>query len=440
MTNPASARTDNNTNSINKIESLSAQSLGAGTIGNVLEWYDFALYGYLAPTIGAHFFPSLNPIASLIGAYGGFAIGFAVRPIGGAVLGHIGDRIGREPVLIASVVLMGVATTLLGFLPTYQQIGIWAPILLLLVRIFQGFSVGGEFTGSVSYLIETAPGHRRGLAGSFANIGSSAGFLLAAGLATITVAFAQAHPEYPWIWRLPFLGGGLLAMLAYWMRKGLTHSGYEPEEGEEDAKMELPLKTAFTEAPKAMILAILFTWGYGVADYLTLVFLPTFASNFGGVDESHALAISTAAQGVAIVAVPIAGWLTDFALRRRSMLILAFALLFFTAIGFFELARGPELLKFIVAQFGFAVFLGMVMGTAPAMLGELFPSRYRLSGYSLTFNIGLGFGGGTAPLIATMLIDMTGSTLAAPAYLMAAALLSIAALYFMKDRSRQPLR
>jgi MHS family proline/betaine transporter-like MFS transporter len=425
---------------INSIEKLSVESLGAGMIGNVLEWYDFGLYGYLAPMIGEHFFPSHNPVASLIGAYGGFAIGFAVRPIGGAVLGHLGDRIGRHTVLVLSVVMMGLATTLIGFLPTYQEIGVWAPILLLVIRLFQGFSVGGEFTGSVSYLIETAPPHRRGIAGSFANIGSTAGYLLAAGLAGTTVMMAQVHPEYPWLWRLPFIGGGVLAVLAYWMRSQLTQTGYEPAPPAKGEKRELPLKQAFTQAPRAMILAVVFTWGYGVADYLTLVFLPTFASKFGTINDADALYINTVAEAVAIVAIPVCGWLTDHAIRRRSMLILAFALIFFTSVIFFEMSEGPALMKFVVAQFGFAVFLGMIMGTAPAMLAELFPSHFRLSGYSLAFNIGLGFGGGTAPLIATALIGATGSTLAAPAYLMVGAVMAMGALYLMTDRSREPLR
>ena len=409
-------------------------------IGNVLEWYDFGLYGYLAPVIGALFFPSTNPIASLIGAYGGFAIGFAVRPIGGAVLGHLGDRVGRQTVLVASVVLMGAATTAIGLLPTYAELGIWAPILLLLVRLFQGFSVGGEFTGSVSYLIETAPRRRRGFAGSFANIGSTGGYLLAAGLAAVTVMLLKAHPADAWIWRLPFLGGGVLAILAWWVRSRLTQTGYQPKPLEAGEQRELPLKQAFAEAPRAMILAMVFTWGYGVADYLTLVFLPTFASNFGTIDHGSALAINTAAEAVALVAIPLAGWLTDYAIRRRSMLILAFALTFFTALIFFELSSGSLLSRFVVAQFGFAVFLGMMMGTAPAMLAELFPSHYRLSGYSLAFNVGLGFGGGTAPLIATALIDSTGFNMAAAGYLMVGALMSIGALYMMKDRSREPLR
>lgn len=438
MTNSVEERTD--VAALNKVKSLSSEALLAGTVGNILEWYDFGLYGYLAPVIGAHFFPSTNPVASLIGAYSGFAIGFAVRPIGGAVLGHIGDRVGRQSVLIVSVVLMGAATTAIGVLPTYTAVGVWAPVLLLAVRLFQGFSVGGEFTGSVSYLIETSPRHRRGIAGSFANIGSTSGYLLAAGVATGTVLLSSRYPGLTWIWRLPFMVGGLIAILAYWVRSRLSQTGYEPVQAAESEQRELPLKQAFAEAPKAMILAVVFTWGYGVADYLTLVFLPTFASKFGHIANSDALAINTVGEVVAIAAIPVAGWLTDHAIRRRSMLIIAFALIFFTAVGFFELAGRADLISFVVAQIGFAVFLGVIMGTAPAMLAELFPSKFRLSGYSLSFNIGLGFGGGTAPLIATALISESGFNVAAAGYLMVGAVMSIGALYLMHDRSREPLR
>lgn len=419
-------------------DSLSFESLGAGMIGNVLEWYDFGLYGYLAPQIATQFFPSHDKIASLLGAYGGFAIGFLFRPIGGAILGHIGDRIGRQAVMIASVVLMGFATTAIGFLPTYAMIGIWAPILLLLVRIFQGFSVGGEFTGSVSYLVETAPTKRRGLAGSFANIGSTVGYLLAAGVAAIALTYAKDLP-HGLGWRLPFMFGGVLAIFAYVVRSRLTDSGYEPDKDAKDSR-ELPLLRAFRMSPRAMTLAVLFTWGYGVADYLTLVFLPTFASKFGHMSEASALDINTLAEGVAVLVIPLAGWLTDFAIRRRSMLILAFGLILVAAIEFFGLAEAEGVWGFVIAQLGFAVFLGMIMGTAPAMLAELFPSEYRLSGYSLTFNIGLGLGGGTAPLIATALIGLTGFKLAAAGYLIFGAVLSIVALWLMTDRSRAPLR
>ena len=438
MTDPVAARTD--VLAINTIKRLSSQALLAGMIGNVLEWYDFGLYGYLAPVIGAHFFPSRNPIASLLGAYGGFALGFAVRPLGGAILGHIGDRVGRRAVLITSVVLMGIATSAIGVLPTYQQVGLWAPALLLLVRIFQGLSVGGEFTGSVSYLIETSPRHRRGIAGSFANIGSTGGYLLAAAAATGTVLLSAHAAHLRWVWRIPFLAGGIIAALAYWMRTHLSHRGYEPDLTDEDAPREWPITQALTRAPRAMILAVLFTWGYGAADYLTLVFLPTFASKFGHLASGSALAINTVGEAVAICAIPLSGWLTDRVLRRRTLLILAFALIFAAAIGFFVLAGRGELLAFALAQFGFALFLGMIMGSAPAMLAEQFPSEFRLSGYSVAFNVGIGFGGGTAPLIATALIGASGFSLAAAGYLMLSALLAIGALALMPDRSREPLR
>ncbi len=409
-------------------------------IGNVLEWYDFGLYGYLAPVIGTLFFPSNNPVASLIGAYGGFAIGFAMRPIGGAVLGHLGDRIGRRTVLIASVVLMGVATMAIGVLPTFAEIGVWAPILLLVIRLFQGFSVGGEFTGSVSYLVETAPTRRRGFAGSFANVGSTVGYLLASGLAALTIGLTSHHQLYGWVWRLPFLVGGLLGVFAYVVRSRLADTGYEPEPPPEGEQREIPLVTAFKRSPRAMVLAAVFTWGYGVADYLTLVFLPTFASKLGFIDDGKALAINTAAQALALVVIPLAGWLTDHAIRRRSMLIVAFGLIFVTALGFFAVAAGHSELGFWAVQLLFGAFLGMIMGTAPAMMAELFHSEFRLSGYSVTFNIGLGLGGGTAPLIATALIGGTGFKLAGAAYLMVGALLSIGALWVMVDRSREPLR
>ncbi len=437
MCTPGAGRTD--VAAINNIKQLSPQALLAGMIGNILEWYDFGLYGYLAPVIGSNFFPATSRIASLLGAYSVFAVGFAMRPLGAAVLGHIGDRIGRTTVLVTSVVLMGVATCAIGLLPTYRQIGLWAPALLVAVRIFQGFSVGGEFTGSVSYLVETSPRHRRGIAGSFANIGSTSGYLLAAAAATVTAVLA-AHARWPiGPWRVPFLAGGLIAILAYWMRTRLRRSGYEPPPMTAAAARELPLQQAFTGAPRAMLLAVAFTWGYGVADYLTLVFLPTFASEFGHLASSRALAINTLGDALAVAVIPLAGWLTDRVLRRRTMLILAFALIGCAAVGLFALAGRGTLVAVASAQFGFAICLGVVMGSAPAMLAEQFPSQYRLSGYSVSFNLGLGFGGGTAPLIATALIGATQHKLAAAGYLTAAALLAIGALALMPDRSREPL-
>jgi MHS family proline/betaine transporter-like MFS transporter len=416
---------------------LSAANLGAGAIGNLLEWYDFGLYGLLAPVLAPLFFPAIDPVAALIGAYGGFALGFMMRPLGGAVLGHLGDRIGRGYVLVLSVVMMGLATAALALLPTYSQIGVAAPILLLLVRIAQGFSVGGEFTGSVCYLVETAPPGRRGFAGSFANLGSTGGVLLAAAMAAATVNFADAE-TLRWAWRIPFLFGGVIAAFAFFIRRRLTSAGHvRPAQSRNELP---PLRQALKHDGRAMAAAVLFTSGYGIVNYLTMVFLPTFASRFGGVDEGHALQINTLAQAAALFVVPLAGHLTDRILRRRTLLLIVFAAFTVLAVAGFWLTLHEGLPGLFVAQIGFGLLFALVMGTEPAMLAELFRRRYRLSGYSVSFNIGIGLAGGTAPAIATLLIVLTGNPLAPAWYLMLGGLVSAAAVFFMTDRSREKLR
>ncbi len=416
---------------------LSARALGAGVGGNLLEWYDFGIYGLLAPVLAGVFFPAEDRIASLIGAYGLFAVGFAMRPIGGVVLGHLGDRLGRRFVLVYSVVMMGLATGAIAFLPGYETIGVGAPVLLLLLRLLQGFSVGGEFTGSVSYLVETAPQHRRGFAGSFANFGSTAGVLLAAAVSAATVSLANPEQLDSWAWRVPFLLGGVIAAAGYFLRRRLRETGYRPPP--KRANDPMPLKQAITLAPGAMICAVLFTSGYGIVNYLTMVFLPVYASEFGGVAEARVLQINTAAQAVALVLVPLAGWLTDHLVRRRSLLIAVFIAEAAVAWTLFTLAGSGGIAGYAVAQIAFGALLAMIMGAAPAMLVELFPSAYRMSGYSVSFNIGIGLAGGTAPVVATSLIGATGNLLAPAWFLMLGAALAASAAFLMTDRSRDPL-
>jgi MHS family proline/betaine transporter-like MFS transporter len=413
---------------------LSPSALAAGGIGNLLEWYDFGLYGYFAPVLGRLFFPSHDPLASLIGAYAGFAIGFAMRPVGGAVLGHLGDRFGRRFVLLLSVALMGLGTTAIALLPTYGDAGLVAPLLLLVIRLFQGFSVGGEYTGSVAYLIETAPTERRGFAGSMANIGSTAGVLLAAAVAAGTVTFATDAQLTTWAWRLPFAFGGVLAIGALLLRRRLR------EIGAPAARLrEPPLKRAMTHDRRLMVVATLFTSGYGAVNYLTMVFFPVYADTFGGLSEAHTLQMTTLAQALALGVVPLVGIANDAVIRRRTLLIVAFTAEFAVAIGAFLLARDGRLAGFAAAQVGFGVLLALVMGTDPAMVSEQFPGEYRMSAYSVAFNLGLGVGGGTAPAVATALIDATGFTLAPALYLMLAAGTAALGAFLMADRSRAPL-
>lgn len=409
---------------------LALRPLAAGAAGNVLEWYDFGLYGFLAPVLGRLFFPSHDRIASLLGVFAGFAIGFLMRPLGGILFGYLGDRVGRQFVLLLSVTMMGSATVLVGVLPTYAEAGVAAPVLLVLVRILQGVSVGGEFTGSVTYLVETAPAGRRGFAGSFANIGSMGGSLLAAGLAALTATFAGPHALDAGAWRIPFLAGGVLAGVAFLLRRHIEDSPYRPDPNRNVA----PLRAAFAENPRRIGLATLFAFGYGGSFYLAMVFLPTFAVSFGHAGAARALGINTVAQALTILVIPLAGWSTDRAIGRTTLIALAFAVLALAAWPGFAAARGAAPSGLWAVQIGFALLLALVMGAAPAMLSELFPPHYRLSGYSLAFNVGMGLGGGTAPIVATALIGATGAKLAAGAYLLVtAAIAAVAATLLGKS-------
>jgi MHS family proline/betaine transporter-like MFS transporter len=416
---------------------LPLPSLLAGGVGNLLEWYDFGLYGLFAPILAPLFFPAHDRIASLIGAYSGFAIGFAARPLGGVVLGHVGDRVGRRAVMVCSIVLMGFATTAMAVLPAYDAIGVGAPIFLLLIRVLQGFSVGGEYTGSVAYLVETAPSQRRGMAGSVANIGATAGMLLASGVVTATAMLAYSPDVQRWAWRIPFLIGGVIAVAGYFLRHRLRETGYVPKPS---ARRSLPLREAIAQAPGAMLLALLFTSGYGVANYLTMVFLPTYAAEFGGVRAEQALQANTAGQALALFVVPLAAWLTDRAIRRRTLLIAAFAAEFVIAWGSFALVGHGNVGGVWAAQLGFAFLLALIMAAEPATLAEQFRGEFRLSGYSVSFNLGIGLAGGTAPLVAVALIAATGNDMAPAWYLMLASAIAAAAAFLMVDRSRKPLR
>jgi MHS family proline/betaine transporter-like MFS transporter len=416
---------------------LPLPSLLAGGVGNLLEWYDFGLYGLFAPILAPLFFPAHDRIASLIGAYSGFAIGFAARPLGGVVLGHVGDRVGRRAVMVCSIVLMGLATTAMAVLPAYDAIGVGAPMLLLLIRVLQGFSVGGEYTGSVAYLVETAPSQRRGMAGSVANIGATAGMLLASAVVTATAMLAYSPDVQRWAWRIPFLIGGVIAVAGYFLRHRLRETGYVPKPS---ARRSLPLREAIAQAPGAMLLALLFTSGYGVANYLTMVFLPTYAAEFGGVRAEQALQANTAGQALALFVVPLAAWLTDRAIRRRTLLIAAFAAEFVIAWGSFALVGHGNVGGVWAAQLGFAFLLALIMAAEPATLAEQFRGEFRLSGYSVSFNLGIGLAGGTAPLVAMALIAATGNDMAPAWYLMLASAIAAAAAFLMVDRSRKPLR
>jgi len=413
----------------------------AGFIGNVVEWYDFALYGYLAGVIAPVFFPATNPAAGLIATYGIFAAGFVMRPIGAAVFGWFGDRYGRARTMQISVTMMAMPTLFLGILPSYQQIGILAPALLVLVRLLQGLSVGGEFSSSATYLVETAPQDKRGLTGSWANIGSMCGSLLGVGAAALVTNLFDAATLNDWAWRLPFLGGALLGTTAIWLRRNLHNSRrFTEHHMKRDATS--PLLEAFTTNRRETLLALVFAASYGTCYYIAFVYLPEWLSAQGLMARGTALTINTATMLLVIPAMPLAAMVGDRWLPRRTWIALAIFVLALAAwpLHAWMLDSAGSLISVLAAHLVTFLLLSVPLGSGPALLVELFPERDRLSGYSVSFNVGLGIFGGLTPMIATTLIATTGAPTAPALYLTVAALAAVGALAAMPDRSRAPLR
>jgi len=413
----------------------------AGFIGNVVEWYDFALYGYLAGVIAPVFFPAGSPTAGLIATYGIFAAGFLMRPLGAAAFGWFGDRYGRARTMQISVMMMALPTLLLGLLPSYAQVGLLAPVLLVLVRLIQGLSVGGEFSSSATYLVETAPDGKRGLTGSWANIGSTAGSLLGVGAAALVTQLFDAETLQQWAWRLPFLGGALLGASAIWIRHNL-HNSERFREHHEGREASSPLLEAFSTNRRETLLALAFAASYGTCYYVAFVYLPEWLSAQQLMTRGNALTINALLMILVIPAMPLAAYVGDRWLPRRSWIACAILLLAVVAwpLHAWMLASGGSLTSVIATHLCLFLLLAVPLGSGPALFVELFPESDRLSGYSVAFNIGLGIFGGLTPVIAASLIATTGVVTAPAMYLAFASLVAVVALAKMPDRSREPLR
>ena len=411
----------------------------AGFIGNVIEWYDFALYGYMAGIISTLFFPSKNHTASMIATYGVFAAGFVMRPLGSAFFGWLGDTVGRSKTMLISVIMMALPTLLLGCLPTFPTVGLVAPLLLVSVRIIQGLSVGGEFSSSVTYLVETAPSNKRGMSGSWANTGSIFGMLLGSGLAAAVTTVFSSDVLHEWAWRLPFLFGGVLGTISIIMRRHLPKSEHF-QSHHKNRDETSPLLEAFTMNLKETIEAILFASAYGVLFYIPLVYLPEWLNSETGMDLDLALRINTGASALLLILIPVSGWLGDRVVRRTHLMAAAMLITGITAWPLYGWLEGGGMMAAVIAQFALVILIAAPLGSAPAMFVELFPAKDRLSGYSVAYNIVLGVVGGTTPMISTWLIDVTGSSVAPAGYMASMSLVAFITLLIIKDRSRESLK
>jgi len=411
----------------------------AGIIGNVMEWYDFALYGFMASILSRLFFPQGHKVASLLATYGIFAAGFVMRPIGSALFGWLGDTVGRSKTMLLSVILMSFPTLLLGLLPPYSAIGVWAPIALVLIRLIQGLSVGGEFSSSVTYLVETAPEGTRGLSGSWANVGSMAGMLLGSGAASLVTFVFDPEQLRSWGWRLPFLLAAILGGAAIFLRRNLPDSSHFKKHDQGRGQTS-PIKEAVTVNLKQTVQATLFASSYGAVFYISLVYIPTWLAQYVDSGGDAGMFYNTLATALLIFLVPIAGWISDRFIRRTHLLAMVFFAELLLALPLHLWMKSGGVTAMAVSQILLGLLIAFPCGVAPSLFVELFPTRDRLSGYSIAFNLGLGVVGGATPMAATALISLTGFDVAPAFYMAFWAAIGVATLLSMSDNSREALK
>jgi MHS family proline/betaine transporter-like MFS transporter len=405
----------------------------AGMAGNVMEWYDFALFGYFAPIIAKLFFPSDNHVVSLINTFGVFAAGFLMRPIGAALFGHLGDTRGRKHALAWSVLLMALPTFCMGLLPTYAHIGVAAPMLLTLLRLFQGLSVGGEYTGSITFLVESAPSHRRGYVGSWIPCSACVGILLGSGVAALVTSDLSQDDLYAWGWRVPFVIGIVVGGMGLYLRSRLPESPEFERLRAAGSAAASPVLTALRSCRREIVTAVGLNWLNGASFYTLFVYLTTYLAGILHFPLGSALTINTISMAFLAVMTPLMGMAAGRIGRRRVMWsgALGMALLSYPL---FRLLAHDTFAYILVGQLSFGFLVAVYFAPLPAALVDLFPPQYRFSGLSIGYNVALALFGGTAPLLATFLIHETGNNLAPSFYLV---LCAAVALLFI---ARLPLR
>ncbi len=412
-------------------EKSKSMTIIAGVIGNVLEWYDFAIYGFFAPILGKLFFPSDDPTTSLIASFGAFAAGFLMRPIGGAFFGYIGDRIGRKRALNLSVLMMAIPTFLIGIMPTYAQIGVGAAVLLVLLRMLQGLSVGGEYTSSIVYLAETAPKGKRALFTSASMIGATGGTLLGSFLGFLISDLLTEAQLYAWGWRIPFLLGILVAGVGFLIRRHM------PETINKEKKIENPLKNLKTRWKEVLLVAgmnLLSAIGF----YALFVFVVTWLVDYVHEPRTVALRINSISLLTFIVAVPAFAYLSDRIGRKKVMITGAVATILFTY-PLISLMHYPNEMMIMLGEMGMAILISVYLAPIPATLTEMFPSNVRVSAVSIGYNLAFAIFGGTTPMVAVWLIEKQHDDLAFAWYIMAAGIISLLCILISKERSNEEL-
>jgi MFS transporter, MHS family, proline/betaine transporter len=411
-----------------------SQLIVAATIGNALEFFDFTVYSFFALTIGKLFFPTMSSYGQLLASVATFGVGFVMRPLGGIVIGAYADRAGRKPAMTLTIFMMALGCMLIGLAPTYAQIGVAAPVLIVFARLLQGFSAGGEVGASTTLLIEAGTPANRGLLGSFQFGSQGIGVTLGALTAGLLTTFLTADAMLSWGWRVPFLMGVAIAPLGMWIRRRL-----DEQSPAHASPVRMPVLTVLRDHSGRAGLGILLTIGSTVTAYVVTFYMPTYAIHELKVPAPTALLAGIVSGVVTFVVAPISGLLCDRLSRRTLILWPRVGVLLLIYPAFLWLSNGPDAARLLITVGGLSVLLALQAAPSITMLPEMFPRAVRATGMAIVYGIGVAIFGGFAQTVATWLIKTTGNLLSPAWYVMACVALSCLALPFIRDLTGKPL-
>ncbi len=423
------------------------RAIGAAAIGNCMEWFDFGVYSYVAAIIGKVFFPSESIQKGLLYSFAVFAIAFLSRPLGGLFFGPLGDKIGRQKVLAATILMMAGSTFVVGVLPGYKSIGFWAPVVLVVARLIQGFSTGGEYGGAATFMAEYAPDHRRGFYCSWLAFGTLAGFALGAGLVTIFTFALSNDAMNSWGWRIPFLAAGPLGIVGVYLRVKLEDTpAFKRLEADPSYRNKSGLREMFNQLVdlhtrywRELLIIIGFVVLLNVADYEFLSYMPSYLQHTLNLGEKTGLVLVILIMVVMMLLVVPVGMLTDRIGGKKILMIscVGFLLLSYPSI---RLVASGSIPLAVIGLFIIGMLLVLLLGAQPSVLPAQFPTQVRFAGFAIGYNVSTSAFGGTAPLVVSWLVEVTHNTDMPGYYLIAAAAIAFFPIFFMRRTIGRPLR
>ncbi|AID02503.1 MFS transporter [Staphylococcus xylosus] len=403
---------------VNRVDSDQAKKgVVATSIGNAIEWFDFGLYAQLAVIISANFFGNLPQEMQIVSTFAVFAFAFIVRPIGGIFFSHLGDKYGRKIVLSTTILLMAASTLMLGLLPTQEQIGIWAPILLLVVRMIQSFSTGGEYAGAMTYIAETAPDKTRGKLGSGLEIGTLSGSIMAAILAGLMYSLLSDQQMVDWGWRIPFIIAAPLGIVGIILRSSLDESPAYESTLEEKEELEYSYLDIFKYYWRDVVVCFTGVAFLNVANYMVLSYMPSFLNSTINLGGTMGSILSIVTMLIMIPAVFFFGWYSDKVGNKRTIIFGLAGFSLFSILAFWLMSI-PMIPFVLLGLFIIALFMSTFEGVMPSVLPSMFHTKVRLRMLSLVYNIGAAVFGGLTPFILSTLVETTGQRIAPSYYLM----------------------